>query len=110
MVGVVFSGHPDLRRILTNYGFEGHPLRKDFPLSGCSAQQGPSVTQEFFEDLEHATKPRSHRRPLQQGGPGGVPVGALRPLLGNARMKLHAVWSPLTHLHPQLPHLPLCSL
>ncbi|CAL5226722.1 g9574 [Coccomyxa viridis] len=47
--------------------------------------------EEFFNDLEHATKPRVHRKPLQQGGPGGVPVGALRPLLGNARMKLHAV-------------------
>jgi NADH-quinone oxidoreductase subunit C len=34
LYGVLFTGHPDLRRLLTDYGFDGHPLRKDFPLTG----------------------------------------------------------------------------
>ncbi|MES2204125.1 MAG: NADH-quinone oxidoreductase subunit C, partial [Pseudomonadota bacterium] len=48
MFGVVFTNHPDLRRILTDYGFEGHPFRKDFPLSGFvevryDAEQGKVI-------------------------------------------------------------------
>jgi NADH-quinone oxidoreductase subunit C len=34
LYGVIFVGHPDMRRLLTDYGFDGHPLRKDFPLTG----------------------------------------------------------------------------
>lgn len=64
MYGVFFANHPDLRRILTDYGFEGHPFRKDFPLSGYIelrydddvqrvVQEPLEMTQEFRKfDLE----------------------------------------------------------
>ena len=50
MYGVNFKDHPDLRRILTDYGFEGHPMRKDFPLSG------------YVEFRYDETKKKNHRR------------------------------------------------
>lgn len=43
MYGVFFANHPDLRRILTDYGFEGHPQRRDFPLSGYVEVRCPMV-------------------------------------------------------------------
>ncbi len=44
LLGIIFNHHPDLRRILTDYGFEGHPLRKDFPLTGR--------VEMFFDDAQ----------------------------------------------------------
>lgn len=50
MFGIFFTDHPDLRRILTDYGFDGFPLRKDFPLSGYSQVRFDEVTRKIVSE------------------------------------------------------------
>lgn len=60
----MFAGHPDLRRILTDYGFEGHPLRKDFPLSGFHEVRYDDTSKQLvYESLELAQKFRRFQFP-----------------------------------------------
>ncbi|EGD73664.1 NADH dehydrogenase iron-sulfur protein 3 [Salpingoeca rosetta] len=79
MYGVYFLGHPDLRRILTDYGFEGHPLRKDFPLSGfVEVRYDEDVKRVVCEPVELAQEFRKFdfESPWEQLPSGGTKMPA----------------------------------
>ncbi len=59
LYGIFFDSHPDLRRILTDYGFKGHPLRKDFPLTGfVEVYYNDSTKRLSYEPVELAQEYR----------------------------------------------------
>ena len=74
LYGILFRGHPDLRRILTDYGFIGHPFRKDFPLSGhVEVRYDPSrgrVVNEPVSIEPRVTVPKVIRKGRDPGAPG----------------------------------------
>jgi NADH-quinone oxidoreductase subunit C len=71
LLGIVFEGHEDLRRILTDYGFIGHPLRKDFPVSGhVEMRYDPQTQRVVYEPVSIEPRENTPRvvREDQYGG------------------------------------------
>ena len=75
LFGIVFDGHPDLRRILTDYGFVGHPLRKDFPLNGeVEMRYDPEQGRVIYEPVSIENRisvPRVRRDDFRYEHPAG---------------------------------------
>jgi len=72
MFGIIFEGHPDLRRILTDYGFAGHPFRKDFPLEGhVEMRYDPDRQRVVYQPVtieERNLVPRTHWQEADEDG------------------------------------------
>jgi NADH-quinone oxidoreductase subunit C len=88
MYGVFFADHPDLRRILTDYGFEGHPLRKDFPLTGhVEVRYDAEQRRVVYERVKLTQDFRSFDFLSPWEGLGLNQLGEAKPLPGDEKAK-----------------------